>query len=71
MMKCYQLPNQLDPTLKQNQSKANKDKSKKSMEKPNNKKHKAKPKTNDSVMLAPKKTCMIHGPNSSHMTGKR
>jgi hypothetical protein len=40
------------------------------MEKPNNKKRKAKPKTNDSVMLAPKKTCMIHGPNSSHMTGK-
>jgi hypothetical protein len=42
MMECYQLVDQLNPSLKQNQSKTDKDKSKKSMEKPNNKKHKAK-----------------------------
>jgi hypothetical protein len=69
MMECYQLANNLDPLLKpQNQSKTNKDKSNKSMEKSNDEKCKAKSKKNDSDVPAPKKTCMIHGPESSHMT---
>jgi hypothetical protein len=34
----------------------------------NDKKHKAKSKKIDSDALAPTKTCMIHGPESSHMT---
>jgi hypothetical protein len=68
-MVCYQISDQLAPLLKQqNQSKTDKDDVKKSMEKPNDKKCKAKSKKNDSDVLAPKKTCMIHGPNSSHMT---
>ena len=37
------------------------------MEKLNDKKHKAKPKKNDSDAPAPKKSCLIHGPDSSHM----
>jgi hypothetical protein len=36
--------------------------------KPNDKKCKAKPKKNDSNMPAPRKPCMLHGPNSSYMT---
>jgi hypothetical protein len=71
MMECYQLANNLDPSLKpQNQSKTDKDKSNKSTEKSNDKKRKAKSKKNDSDAPAPKKTCMIHGPESSHMTDK-
>jgi hypothetical protein len=71
MMECYQLTDQLDPSLKQqNQSKTNKDDSKRLMEKSNDKKHKAKLKKNDSDAPAPKKSCMIHGPNSSHMTNE-
>jgi hypothetical protein len=69
MMKHYQLAHNLDPSLKQqNQSKTNKDESNKLTEKPNDKKYNAKPKTNDSDMPAPKKACILHGPNSSHMT---
>jgi hypothetical protein len=55
MMEHYQLTDQLDPSLKQqNQSKIDKDDSKKLTEKLNDKKHKAKPKKNDSNVLAPK-----------------
>jgi hypothetical protein len=69
MMECYQLTNNLDPSLKQqNQAKIDKDESNKLTEKPNDKKHKAKPKTNHSDMPVPKKACMLHGSNSSHMT---
>jgi hypothetical protein len=69
MMECYQHTNDIDPSLKpQNQSKTNKDESNKSTEKSIDKKLKAKPKTNDSDMPAPKKPCMLHGSNSSHMT---
>jgi hypothetical protein len=68
-MECYQLTNNLNPSLKpQNQSKTSEDKSNKSTEKPNDKKLKAKPKTNDSDTLVPKRACMLHRPNSSHMT---
>jgi hypothetical protein len=49
MMECSQLANQLIPLLEQqNQSKTDKDDSKKLMEKSNEKKRKAKPKKNDS-----------------------
>jgi hypothetical protein len=71
MMECYQLANQLDPMLKhQNQSKTDKDDSKKSTEKSNDKKCKAQSKKNDSNARAPKKSCLIHGPNSSHTTNE-
>ena len=67
MLSTHQI--NLDPSLKpQNQSKTNKDESNKLTEKSNDKKCKAKPKKNDSNMPAPKKPCMLHGPNSSHMT---
>jgi hypothetical protein len=69
MMECYQLANCLDPSLKpQNQSKTDKDESNKLTEKSNDTKCKAKLKKNDSDMPAPKKPCMLHGSNSSHMT---
>jgi hypothetical protein len=42
----------------------------KPMEKSNDKKHKAKSKKNDSDAPAPKKSCLIHGPDSSHMTNE-
>ena len=71
MMEYYQLADQLDPLLKQqNQSKTDKDDSKKLTEKSNDKKCKAKPKKNDSDVPAPKKSCLIHGPDSSHMTNE-
>jgi hypothetical protein len=71
MMECYQIEDQLDPSLKQqNKSKINNDDSKKSTEKPNDKKCKAKPKKNDSNVPAHKKSCLIHGPDSSNMTDK-
>jgi hypothetical protein len=72
IMARYQLANTLDPLLKpQNQSKTDKDESNnKSTEKLNDKKSKAKPKKNDSGMLAPKKSCMLHRSNSSHTTDK-
>ena len=69
MMQCYQLADWLNPSLnQQNQSKTNKDDSKKSTEKSNDKKCKAKSKKNDSDAPAPKKSCLIHGPDSSHTT---
>jgi hypothetical protein len=71
MMEHYQLTDNLDPSLKQqNQSKTDKDESKKLMEKPNDKKCKGKLKKNDSEMPAPKMNCMIHGSDSSQMTDK-
>jgi hypothetical protein len=71
MMEHYQLADQLDPALKQqNQSKTDKDDSKKLMEKSNDKKRKAQSKKNDSNVLAPKKLCLIHGPDSSHTTNE-
>jgi hypothetical protein len=38
------------------------------MEKSNDKKHKANPKKNDFNVPAPKKSCLIHGPDSSNTT---
>jgi hypothetical protein len=68
MMQCYQLADNLNPSLKQqNQLKTNKDESKKLTEKPIDKKHKAKPQKNDSDSPALKKACMLHGPDISHM----
>jgi hypothetical protein len=40
------------------------------MEKSNDKKRKAQPRKDDSNALAPKKSCLIHGPDSSHTTNK-
>ena len=69
IMEHYQLTDQLNPFLKQqNQLKTNKDDSKKLTEKLNDKKRKAKPKKNDSDVPAPKMSCLIHGPDSSHTT---
>jgi hypothetical protein len=69
LMEHYQLADQLDPSLKQqNQSKSNKDDTKKLTEKSNDKKRKAQMKKDDSNVLAPKKSCLIHGPDSSHTT---
>jgi hypothetical protein len=63
MMEHYQLTDHLDPSLKpENQSKTNKDESDKLMEKPNDKKHKAKPKKDDSDLPGFKKACKLHGP---------
>ena len=70
MMEHYQLTDQLHPPPKQNQTKNNTNDSKKSTEKSNNIKHKAKLKKNDSDLLAPKKACMLHGPDSSHMSNE-
>jgi hypothetical protein len=71
LMECYQLTDQLDPSLKQqNQSKNDKDDTKKLTEKLNDKKHKAQPKKDDSNVPAPKKSCLIHGPDSSHTTNE-
>jgi hypothetical protein len=49
------------------QSKANKKKTNKLTGKSNDKKCKAKSKKNDSDAPAPKKSCLIHGEDSSHM----
>jgi hypothetical protein len=55
MMEHYQIADQLNPSLKQqNQSKTDKGDSKKLMEKMNDKKCKAKLKKNDSDVPAPK-----------------
>ena len=71
LMECYQLTNQLDPSLKQqNQLKNDKDDTKKSTEKSNDKKCKAQTKKDDSNVPAPKKSCLIHGPDSSHTTNE-
>jgi hypothetical protein len=71
MMEGYQLADQLNLLLKQqNQSKTNKDDSKKLLKKSNDKKHKAKPKKNNSDVPAPKTSCLIRAPDSSHMANK-
>jgi hypothetical protein len=71
MVECYQLADQLDPALRQwNQSKSNKDELNKSLEKSIDKKRKAKSKKNDSDAQVPKKSSLIHGPDSSHMTNE-
>jgi hypothetical protein len=68
-MEHYQIADNIDPLLKpKDQSKVDKNKSNKSTEKSNDKKRKAKLKKNDSDALAPKKSCLIHGEDSSHTT---
>jgi hypothetical protein len=68
-MERYQITNSIDPLLKpKDQSKTNKNKSNKSTEKSNDKKRKAKPNKDDSNAPAPKKSCLIHGSDSSHTT---
>jgi hypothetical protein len=69
IMEHYQITDNIDPLLKpKDQSKANKNEMNKLMEKLNDKKRKAKSKKNDSDAPAPKKSCLIHGEDSSHMT---
>jgi hypothetical protein len=69
IMKQYQIANSIDPLLKpKDQSKTDKNKLNKLTEKSNDKKRKAKSKKNDSDAPAPKKSCLIHGLDSSHMT---
>jgi hypothetical protein len=71
LMERYQLANQLDRSLKQqNQSKNDKDDTKKSTEKSNDKKRKAQTKKEDFNAPAPKKSCLIHGLDSSHTTNE-
>jgi flagellar biosynthesis GTPase FlhF len=71
IMERYQITNNIDPLLKpKDQSKADKNEMNKSTEKLNDKKHKAKSKKNDSDAPAPKKSCLIHGEDSSHMTNE-
>jgi delta 1-pyrroline-5-carboxylate dehydrogenase len=68
-MERYQLADNIDPLLKpKDQSKLDKNESNKSTEKSNDKKRKAKSKKNDSDAPAPKKSCLIHGEDSSHTT---
>jgi hypothetical protein len=70
-MERYQIANTIDPLLKpKNQSKTNNNESNKLTEKSNDKKRKAKSKKNDSDAPAPKKSCLIHGPDSSHTTNE-
>jgi hypothetical protein len=69
VMEHYQIANNMDPLLKpKDQSKANKNKMNKLTEKLNDKKRKAKLKKNNSDAPAPKKSCLLHGEDSSHMT---
>jgi hypothetical protein len=71
IMECYQIANNIDPLLKpKDQSKADKNETNKSTEKSNDKKRKAKSKKNDSDAPAPKKSCLIHGEDSSHTTNE-
>jgi hypothetical protein len=68
-MERYQIADSIDPLLKpKDQSKTDKNETNKLTEKLNDKKGKAQSKKNDSDALAPKKSCLIHGPDSSHMT---
>jgi hypothetical protein len=68
-MERYQIADNIDPLLKpKDQSKTDKNKMNKLTEKSNDKKHKAKSKKNDSDAPAPKKSCLLHGEDSSHMT---
>jgi hypothetical protein len=69
IMERYQITDSIDPLLKtKDQSKTDKDESNKSTEKSNDKKCKAKSKKNNSDAPAPKKSCLIHGSDSSHTT---
>jgi hypothetical protein len=71
IMERYQIADSIDPLLKsKDQLKTDEDESKKSTEKSNDKQRMAKSKKNDSDVPAPKKSCLIHGPDSSHMTDK-
>ena len=68
-MERYQIADNIDPLLKpKDQSKTDKNETNKSTEKSNDKKRKAKSKKNDSDAPAPKKSCLIHGEDSSHTT---
>jgi Tfp pilus assembly protein PilE len=68
-MERYQITDSIDPLLKpKDQSKIDKDDNKKSMEKLNDKKRKAQTKKDDAP--APKKSCLLHGPDSSHTTNE-
>jgi hypothetical protein len=68
-MEHYQIADNIDPLLKpKDQSKTNKNEMNKLTEKSNDKKRKAKSKKNDSDAPAPKKSCLIHGEDNSHMT---
>jgi hypothetical protein len=70
-MEHYQITENIDPLLKpKDQSKVDKNESNKSMEKLNDKKRKAKLKKNDTDAPAPKKSCLIYGEDSSHMTNE-
>jgi hypothetical protein len=71
IMEHYQIADSIDPLLKtKDQSEINKDESNKSTEKSNDKKRKAKSKKSNSDAPAPKKSCLIHGSDSSHMTNE-
>jgi hypothetical protein len=68
-MEHYRIADSIDPLLKpKDQSKTDKNELNKSTEKSNDKKHKTKSKKNDSDVPGPKKSCLIHGPDSFHMT---
>jgi hypothetical protein len=65
----YQIADSIDPLLKpKDQSKIDKDGNKKSTEKSNDKKRKAQTKKDDASV--PKKSCLLHGPDSSHTTNE-
>jgi hypothetical protein len=69
VMECYQIANNIDPLLKpKDQSKPDKNKTNKLMEKSNDKKRKAKSKKNNSDTPVPTKSCLLHGEDSSHTT---
>ncbi len=71
IMERYQIANSIDPLLKpKDQSKTKKNESNKLTEKSNDKKRKAKSRKNESDAPAPKKTCLIHGSDSSHTTNE-
>jgi hypothetical protein len=68
-MERYQIADSIDPLLKpKDQSKIDKDDNKKSTEKLNDKKRKAQTKKDDAPV--PKKSCLLHGPDSSHTTNE-
>jgi hypothetical protein len=71
VMEHYQITNNMDPLLKpKDQSKTNKNEMNKLTEKSNDKKRKAKSKKNNSDAPVPKKSCLLHGEDSSHTTNE-
>jgi hypothetical protein len=71
VMERYQIADNMDPLLKpKDQSKANNNEMNKLTEKSNDKKCKAKSKKNNSDAPAPKKSCLLHGEDSSHTTNE-